>query len=334
MASKDDVGRIIVATKTLRGSPLVERKGKLYILRILPLSRLRKLNLVAIFFVTSLLLLVARPDVAHVHSSLSLRGSCVALKLARTPFLLDVRDRLGGAKSHKYSDLVAGCSLGILDDLQVEGARNTIYIPIIVSVEPSDDLFVKSECSRLGIPSPYILFIGDLAKTKGIERLVAAFGILRVRLPEYSLVIIGSNPYGYEFRSQGIRYLGELPHRTAMAVLKGSSMLVLPSETEGMPTVCLEAVALGKKVVFPPGILEFKELRDFALESLDPEHIAEVSQRVLENEVLPSLDLRQNSPERVANLFYQSYLGILSSRKRRARRSEGDAHGSSPIGST
>ena len=51
--------------------------------------------------------------------------------------------------------------------------------------------------------------------------------------------------------------------------------MVLPSRSEGLPTVVLEAVALGSKVICPPGIPEFDEhMPHFVLSEVSADAIA------------------------------------------------------------
>ena len=46
-----------------------------------------------------------------------------------------------------------------------------------------------------------------------------------------------------------VRFLGDVDHETVASLLRSTSVLILPSFVEGLPTVCLEALASGVPVV-------------------------------------------------------------------------------------
>lgn len=108
-----------------------------------------------------------------------------------------------------------------------------------------------------GLPAldPLILFVGNLLKHKGLHLVVQVLS----ELPDLSwhLVVIGEGPErsaceadladkGLEARAA---FLGSLPEREVEKILGAAEVLTLPSLTEGMPYVILEAMASGVAVV-------------------------------------------------------------------------------------
>ena len=95
---------------------------------------------------------------------------------------------------------------------------------------------------------PYLLFVGDTTRNKGAYDLLKAYRCWRPGRPQIRLVFAGTNREGAQFldevqQTPGAIYLGHVSHRTALALIRGAEILVLPSRSEGLPRVILEAVA-------------------------------------------------------------------------------------------
>lgn len=101
--------------------------------------------------------------------------------------------------------------------------------------------------------SNYVLYLGWLLPTKGIQELLQAWS--QVSRPGFRLVLAGPclDDYKKELLSfiddESVVFLGEVSHSDAMRLLRDASFLVLPSHTEAFPNVLLEAMALSKAVV-------------------------------------------------------------------------------------
>jgi glycosyltransferase involved in cell wall biosynthesis len=109
----------------------------------------------------------------------------------------------------------------------------------------------------------YIVFVGRLVEKKGVEHLIRAMTVVRNSEPDVDLIIVGSGPLDAELRQlasdlkveDSVHFQGALEHEAVASLLRGSSVACVPSiidsngETEGMPTVVLEAMASGSRVV-------------------------------------------------------------------------------------
>ena len=95
---------------------------------------------------------------------------------------------------------------------------------------------------------------------KSLETLLEAYHELISRNPSFplDLVLAGGGSLESQLREQAkrgpadarIHFLGERPYDECLGLIKGASLLVLPSrESEGCPNVLLEAMALGTPVV-------------------------------------------------------------------------------------
>jgi glycosyltransferase involved in cell wall biosynthesis len=104
---------------------------------------------------------------------------------------------------------------------------------------------------------PYILYVGMLVPSKGIEVLIRAFDRIRREHPDARLVLIGSGYAEDQFRSlvrasaldQAVLFIPPMSQAELATWMQGSLCLVLPSFSEGLGRVVLEAMACGRPVV-------------------------------------------------------------------------------------
>lgn len=101
-------------------------------------------------------------------------------------------------------------------------------------------------------PGPVAIFIGRLVRDKGLPELLAAWPAIRARVPSARLIIVGDHDPGDR---KPVYTIGRMQSEAAITLvghqrhvglaLFNARVLVLPSRREGMPTVVLEAAALG-----------------------------------------------------------------------------------------
>lgn len=108
--------------------------------------------------------------------------------------------------------------------------------------------------TKLGIGSeePVAVFVGNLQSVKGADRLPGIAAELAELQPEAHFLVAGDGPLRrvLETRLHGkSRLLGRLATEEVAAVLAAADVAVLPSRSEGWPTVIQEAHACGTPVV-------------------------------------------------------------------------------------
>jgi len=110
----------------------------------------------------------------------------------------------------------------------------------------------------LGIPAeaPVVGFVGRLTRDKGIPELVEAYQLLRERLPEVRLLVVGRYEEGDPVPEPVRRAIASDPHIHDVGYANDPAIhyhvmdvFALPTYREGFPTVALEAAAAGKPVV-------------------------------------------------------------------------------------
>ena len=135
--------------------------------------------------------------------------------------------------------------------------RKIHFIPNAVDMEEISRL---SDESITGLPNlhrrtKWIVFVGRLSKEKGIPHLIRAFSRLPSLHGQVSLLVIGDGPDRAKLESltDSLR-MTHCVHFTGFQTnvypyIRNAEFLILPSLTEGMPVVILEAFALQKPVV-------------------------------------------------------------------------------------
>lgn len=110
----------------------------------------------------------------------------------------------------------------------------------------------KSEARKaLGIKgtSPQLLFVGNLAPVKGIDVLLKACGRLKEQDQDFRLHIVGEGPLRQSLSSisqtlgiaDRVEWHGSVPQAQLPQWYRAADLLVLPSRSEGVPNVLLEA---------------------------------------------------------------------------------------------
>ncbi len=133
-----------------------------------------------------------------------------------------------------------------------------------------DKTIIRNELG-FAVNDPLILFVGNLIKTKGLDELADAFGSLASddQFRSVKLVIAGTGQYENGFKKR-LKAIGMF-HRTffkgscslpvVAKLMNAADVVCLPSYSEGLPNVVLEALSCNTKVVASDvgGIPELKE---------------------------------------------------------------------------
>ena len=134
---------------------------------------------------------------------------------------------------------------------------------------------------------PTALFVGVLERYKNVDGLVAAWRLVAQRLPEARLVVVGKGTLRHLV--EGFERVEDLPPEEVARRLDDSWVLVLPSRSEGMGRVLIEAFLRGRGVVGARlgGIADLVEdgVSGLLVEP-EPEPLAEALVRVLGDRAL------------------------------------------------
>ncbi len=134
------------------------------------------------------------------------------------------------------------------------------YNESIFNATPPDPCLQKALSRKLGLNKPYILHHGTIQTRKNLKRLIDAYGIVLARNPnlDVDLVLVGQVGWQYEdvlaaARLPGLRGRVLLPGPQSdpdlAILLKGASLVVIPSLYEGFCLPMLEAMACGAPTI-------------------------------------------------------------------------------------
>ncbi len=145
-------------------------------------------------------------------------------------------------------------SLGVSPEklfVLLNGVNKSIFLPCSIEI--------ARQKLELPIKQEIILFVGNLKREKGLGELISAFSIIKNN-PSHSeavLCLIGEGPFERELRqliihhgmSDSVRFLGRQAPLDVAMWMNAANLLCLPSYSEGMPNVVLEALSCHTHVV-------------------------------------------------------------------------------------
>ena len=267
-------------------------------------------------------LLEIKPDIVHGHKiGFSMNDICAYIcemknipsvatthgvpyisNVHREPFLRDVYLKSIPGRTVKFFDQIIALSVIELPWLRRSGVpdEKIHIIPGGVSRRIFEAKFKLEEYKeKHGIESRMVLYLGRLAKKKGIDHLIRAAPLLLKDFPDLKIVIAGPD-CGMMWKLKGLAhrlrvekntiFTGVLSEEDKYAAIASSEALILPSSFEAQGLVLLEAQALGIPVIATRqgGVPYFiKDGRNgILIEYGKPDQIADALRRILENEGL------------------------------------------------
>jgi glycosyltransferase involved in cell wall biosynthesis len=261
----DDEHECTVLTTREPDAETVMTDGEITVYRLVP--RLHRPPLIVrtaipslIALVVGLYLVLARDiDVIHTHSSANAVPGLAVLGMIVSPSLIyDCRDEDFPLWLVTLGDVAYwfSCSSNIDRRLVAAGVDEDRIVRTPV-VNPD----YVTECSADTEPEPFtVVFVGAVSHHKGIYILLEAFERLRTDHHDVALVVVGDGPERAAVRdhveqrgyAEDVHLTGRLPHRETLAAISRADVLVLPSESEGLPRVIVEAMELEVPVIATP----------------------------------------------------------------------------------
>lgn len=228
---------------------------------------------------------IADFDVVHVHELWHHPGfvCCQAALRHAIPLVVSLRGGLDpvafgqkAARKWLYMKLVQGPMLRSASAVHAltgveAGHARALDLPVPPAVIPNGvDASLADAVGRADVPTfitrhptlagkRVVLFLGRLTANKGVDLLARSFALVRRRIDDAALLIVGPNKGDTQSRVQRLldeaglldcaTFTGALAGEDKSAALACADVFVLPSRAEGFSNAVLEAMATGMPVV-------------------------------------------------------------------------------------
>ena len=263
-----------------------------------------KLNLRLVLKLRSLLV-KEQIQVLHTHEFksdvvgyLSTRGLPIALVstahgwCATESWLIRLYEAVGRVFLRRF-DRIFPVSPALLEGLLSKGfpSKKVCLVLDAVDIVTFDALFTQRQWRRKNDPLN-VLYVGRLTKPKGVMELIKGFSMAKLQTKAH-LYIVGDGPEQSAMVDlskelgifETVHFLGVVDD--VSQIYRTGDVLILPSYTEGLPRVIMEAFAAGIPVIGTniPGIrqLIIPEESGFLVPTADPQAIARYLEKVEQN---------------------------------------------------
>jgi len=187
------------------------------------------------------------------------------------------------------SDIIILYSSKLVNDWELQNYRDKILIASEHIINTDEFRVIKRYKKRKHL----IGYIGRLSEEKGVFNFVKAIPLINNKNNALNFIIGGDGKLYQKietYLSEGnlgyiVKQVGWIPHDKLPKFFNELKLLVLPSYTEGLPNIMLEAMACGTPVLATPVGAIPDVIKDgetgFLLENNSPECIAETALKIL-----------------------------------------------------
>ncbi|WP_424936234.1 MULTISPECIES: glycosyltransferase [Bacteria] len=213
-----------------------------------------------------------RPDVMHAHFALDAGLITPTLRRLGIPLVVSVygydvtrtasdprqaeKEAARLREAFDYATTITANSAFMRESAIARGADPDKVEVVHLGVEMREDAVPSPQEERRGV-----LFVGRFTEKKGVDDLIEAMSLLPAELRDTELTVIGDGETRESLerraREHGLnaRFLGSQPHSVVQEEVARTMILAAPSKTasdgdsEGLPTIILEAAQMGVPVV-------------------------------------------------------------------------------------
>jgi len=331
------VDSVVIVTEAVPGqsSRTVECAGKLTVVRLFPHRAGTSMHLINQYakyaaqnFTYFLLPKIVRSEEANIvlaHSSFHNHLGVYSRQIKRmkkyVPVIADCRDQQLSVSRLWHLDIydqIVAASQNVKAHLEQRAALHSRIrlIPVLQERLEFDDF----DCGMLPSfvePGRFILFAGLIKAAKGLDLLLDSYAFYKQISGDPMVLVIAGEPKDKSIAKRakgmkGVRLVGSLARTQLLTLIKNAALNVSLSSSEGMPRACLEAIALGTRVLLPPGIPEFEKFCGNSIaRSKDPRVIAEQMVRLLGEPPARGYPIENHAPEDVLNQYAKVFQSAL-----------------------
>lgn len=155
---------------------------------------------------------------------------------------------------HKSPDCVTAISNFLADRAKKLGAKNVTVIPNGADLNEIKDVLANKQNSE---NKHKIVCLARLSREKDHKNLISAMPRILEKYPDAEMVFVGDGPLKENLYlqiknlnlSNKIKFLGNLPHKTALEELSKANVSICPSLAEGLGLTFIEAQILRVPVI-------------------------------------------------------------------------------------
>ena len=254
-------------------------------------------------------------DVVQIHSnflflknSKFLNLSVLCLKLLAKKSILDIKDLSSYPKKDIGFDYYFVNSQNTFNKIKKYIPKKKIrliYSPLIIDKKNKTKKIKKNKFK--------ILYLGSLNKKKGVEILINSMNYVLKSYPMAKLYLFGELLDNFAFKKR-VFYGGPITHNQAMKKILESELLVLPSFSESLPRVIIEAMYLNTKILVSKGVPELERslknenlLKGFSKKEISMKIINQLSLYKFKKY---NYDFDLHNNKKIINSMYNCYIDL------------------------
>jgi glycosyltransferase involved in cell wall biosynthesis len=328
-----------VITLLDKGLKKLNLENEFYIHRINK-PNIKILGQLIFWFKSFLLIIKLKPEIVLVEyiSFLNSLISYLSKKIFKIPYILqghgsDIYNISGMKKLIlKYLSKDASAVFVLTKDMENEVRKfyhgNVFIIPNGLDQKFLDnvsknDLMKSKIRTKLNLNQKLVLlFIGSLRTIKGVKYLINAIPQIKKFEKDVILLVVGNGPQKKELEmlvqnlnlNNNVRFFGKINRNHISPFYSIADIFILPSLSEGFPTVLLEAMAFGIPIIATNinGINEIikNNKNGFLVNPKDPRNIAEKVLELNNKKVLYS-NISNNNYKEIEKYRFDKIVSIL-----------------------
>lgn len=202
-----------------------------------------------------------KPYIITPHGSLA--PWCLAQKRIKKKIYMAIvqkKQLLRANLIHAISDAEANDIRDILGETKIRTVPNGVSVDTNIKINEVLDFWNSYPCLR---GKRYVLFLGRLHPKKGVDILIKSFARLIEDFNDLVLVVAGPDEIGWRSKleqltrklgiTKSVVFTGLVTGAYKKCILKNAEIVVLPSHSEVLSIVALEAMAFSKPLIISEG---------------------------------------------------------------------------------
>jgi glycosyltransferase involved in cell wall biosynthesis len=310
-----------ILTSLDKGFPVESRENG-YMVHRIARHNIRIFGTIILYIKIIALLRKIRPEIVHCQ------GTVISISAWVTKLLWNIPYIIYGHGTDEYypkwylkpiirlalkkADVTIALTLDMKKAMQKIYDRNILVIPNGIDLNQFLNLSRKTARANLKIKDheEIILFVGSLLPIKGLKYLIYAMEPVHLSHPDVRLFLVGNGPLRNELEhlvtkvdlETCVNFCGRITNDKVPDYIVASDIFVLPSLSEGLPIVILEAMAGGLPIIASkvggiPEIVIEKE-NGLLFEPKKPEQITKQISFLLDNNDLKH-QISRNNKEKI-----------------------------------